>query len=193
MCPSCKKNWIDHLIFKHCFYSLSYRGLNRDTTNRQPGWVVQQSPHFLSFITTHTHTHSNHCNVSSLIKLCYDTDSILQFDYIHHWNTHTNNTSTFTYHVISCLKPKAELGWEVRCLIALIHACNTRGRKYVSFLKRKKKTTHIWHTLHYTHSMMIMCTHIHANILLFRVCSFTNSIPPALVHSHFLCCHWMKL
>lgn len=169
------------------------------------GFTAESS--FSVFHHEYTHTHTNHCHVSSLIRLCYDTDfhTSVQLHPSLKTHTHTHHLLILTYHVISFLKPKAKQGWEVRCLIALIHVYNGCGRKYIS-----REGTHLTHISlklwiymviqQYTHSMTIMCAHlffkkphIRTNILLFRVCSFPNSILPALVHSYFLYCHWMKL
>lgn len=77
-------------------------------------------------------------------------------------------------------------------------------------LREKKHDAHFPETMDiysqlYTHIQYIVsfqyvlisafqrAAYTHANILLFRVCFFPNSILPALVHSYFLYCHWMKL
>lgn len=142
-----KKNWIDHLHFEHCFHNLSNRWLNRETTNlcvwrtdNQAG--LCSSPYFLSLIT---HIHANHCNISSLIRLCYETDSTLQFGYIHHWNTHTNNT--YYIHIPCNLMPETQrLNWAERLdvsLLWLISATVVGGNMFHSL--REKNYTHLTH------------------------------------------------
>lgn len=192
---------------------MSNRGLNSETTNLYV-WRKDSKAGFYSRVLIfrlssriHTHTHKPlSCQLSHQVMLWYrfphfsSASSIIK-----NTHTHTHHLLILTYHVISFLKPKAKQGWEVRCLIALIHVYNGCGRKYIS-----REGTHLTHISlklwiymviqQYTHSMTIMCAHlffkkphIRTNILLFRVCSFPNSILPALVHSYFLYCHWMKL
>lgn len=131
---------------------MSNRGLNSETTNlcvwRKDSRAGFYSRVLIFCLSSRIHTHTNHCNVSSLIRLCYDTDFHTSVQLHPSLKTHTHHLLTLTYHVISSLKPKAEQDWEVRCLIALIHVYNGCGRKYVSFLKKRNTSdTHFPETM----------------------------------------------